>query len=396
MKKNYTGKTLFIITVMAGGLYSCKESPKKEMHVIPVDSTVAVLSRPVNTDIVSNITAITPVKGMRIYSVPLNGMVTYDSRKKATISSRVAGRIEKLTVKYNFQPIRKGELIMEIYSPDLAAAQRELLLINKSANAGDNMLAKAKQRLQLLGMQPAQIEQVIQSGNILYRVPVYSNSDGYILEQSSVGGNTVASIAAPAAAPAMGGMENAVAATRPAATASSPILLRVGEYVNPGQPLFTIYQAGNLIGEFALSSSVASQVKKDQKLLFYAGSQKENIKPATIGLIEPALQDGRNFSIARIYLTNNNLKPGELLTGYLPVIFNSGFWIPKQSILALGSRSVVFKKSNNTYTPADVKTGAEIKDMVQIMTNMEGWQIASNAYYLVDSESFIKTKQAQD
>ncbi len=45
------------------------------------------------------------------------------------------------------------------------------------------MLQKAKQRLLLLGMQDAQIKNLLNTGEILYRIPVYSNASGYILEK---------------------------------------------------------------------------------------------------------------------------------------------------------------------------------------------------------------------
>jgi len=136
----------------------------------------------VNEQVVSGISTITPDSGRQAFSVPVQGIVTYDIRHQESISSRVAGRIEKMYIRYNYQPVRKGQLIMEIYSPDLAAAQRELIYISSS---DDNalLLQRATQRLNLLGMQAAQINQVIKTGKPLYRVPVYSSVDGYIVEK---------------------------------------------------------------------------------------------------------------------------------------------------------------------------------------------------------------------
>src|SRR5690606_24751315 len=156
--------------------------PKSATNEMTIDSSIASLAKPVNTQVVSTIPAISPETGTRIFSVEVKGQITYDTRNQTSVSSRVSGRIEKLYIKYNYQPVRKGQVIMEIYSPDLAAAQRELLYIARSGN-DENMLSRAKQRLSLLGMQPAQIDQVLKTGKVLYRVPVYSTASGYILEK---------------------------------------------------------------------------------------------------------------------------------------------------------------------------------------------------------------------
>ncbi len=356
-----------------------------------VDSNITGLTGPVNERVIASIPAIAAESGTRIYTSEVNGVITYDTRHQTSIASRVGGRVERLLIKYNYQPVRKGQLIMEIYSPDLAAAQRELLYVAKNS---PEMLSAAKQRLQLLGMQPAQITQVLQSGNVLYRVPVYSNSDGYILEKTAQ-----AQAATPAAAPAAsagdgmgGGMQGggpASAAGSPAPVAS-PVLLREGQYVNAGQSLFTIYQSSGLVAEFAFTPQLAAYIKRGQKLLFYPVNNMKAMQPGNIGLIEPVFRNGQNFTLARIYLQDNQLQVGELLTANIPVIYTGGWWLPKKAVWQLGNRSVVFKKEHNAYVPIEITTTAETKDMIQVSTDISDWKVAANASYLVDSESFIE------
>jgi len=356
-----------------------------------VDSNITGLTKPVNEHVIASISAIAAERGTRIYTSEVNGVITYDTRHQTSIASRVGGRVERLLIKYNYQPVRKGQLIMEIYSPDLAAAQRELLYVAKNS---PEMLSAAKQRLQLLGMQPAQITQVLQSGNVLYRVPVYSNSDGYILEKTAQ-----AQGATPAAAPAAsaddgmgGGMQGggpAPAAGSPAPVAS-PVLFREGQYVNAGQSLFTIYQSSGLVAEFAFPPQLAARIKKGQKLLFYPANNMKAMQPGNIGLIEPVFRNGQNFTLARIYLQDNQLQVGELLTANIPVIYTGGWWLPKKAVWQLGNRSVVFKKEHNAYVPIEITTTAETKDMIQVSTDISDWKVAANASYLVDSESFIE------
>jgi Cu(I)/Ag(I) efflux system membrane fusion protein len=371
---------------------------KRSTKELIVDSSVALLAKPANEQVVANLPAIKAETGTRIASVEVSGVITYDTRNTISLATRVSGRIERLLVKYNYQPVRKGQLIMEIYSPDLAAAQRELIFV---ATRSPDMLAGAKQRLLLLGMSSAQVEQVIKTGKILYRVPVFSHASGYILEQSAVPANvstgSSATMAPSSSGNGMDGMSGASTASNnnasPPVTTFTPVITREGQYVNAGQTVFTIYQATNLVAEFAISASLSPQLKKGQKLLFFPAGNKNAMQAARIGLIEPVFRNGQNFLIGRVYLDKNNLRAGQLLTGIIPIVYTGGYWLPKEALWRLGSKSIVFKKDNGVYRPVDVQTGPESDGFIQINTDISDWQVASNAAYLVDSESFIKAKQ---
>lgn len=367
---------------------------KEANNELIVDTSFNALLKPVNAQVIANIPLTNAESGMRIFSAQAQGVVTYDSRSQVSLSSRVGGRIEKLLIKYNYQPVRKGQLVMEVYSPDLASAQRELLMLSNDEGSRD-LLSKAKQRLLLLGVAPGQIEDIIKSGNILYKVPVYSPANGYILEQSASLPAASAPMPTPsgsdgAAMDEMAGSSPASAApTRPSA-AVSPVLLRAGQYITAGQTLFTIYTSQGLIAEFALSPAISSRIKPGQKLLFYAGNDKETMASGQIGLIQPVLRSGESFTLARVYLPGKNLTPGQLLTANIPIVFQKGLWLDKKAVWQTGSKSIVFKRQGKVLVPMKVKAGAVVDGMVQILSDIKDWKVASNASYLIDSESFIK------
>lgn len=396
MRKNYIVNPVCAL-LLATLIVSCGERQKVHTehgtHALVIDSSITALAKPVNQRIIADVPAFAPESGSRIFSIEINGRVNFDTRKQTGIASRVGGRIERLYIKFNFQPVRKGQLIMEIYSPDLAAAQRELLYIT---NAGDDepMFERAKQRLRLLGMRDAEINRVIMSGEIIYNVPVYSNTDGYIIDNAAV--NSVSPTPQNNATVAGDGMTAMGDAAAPAPTSSasaspatSPLLIREGQYVSAGQTLFTIYHADGAIGEFALPADIAARVQKGHKLLMYTSGNKEQMQSATIGLIEPVFKDGQRFSIARVYLDENRYAIGQLLTANIALMYNGGWWVPRKAVWKLGTTAIVFKKERNSFRPVKVETGAEVNGMVQILTDMSGWNIATNAAYLVDSESFI-------
>src|SRR5690554_2492512 len=130
MKKNYLGSLFALLCIIF--LVSCKQKVTENATLQNGEELSDDLKKSiqlVNGRIVSQAPVIYADSGSKVLELEILGRIAYDMRETTMISSRVAGRIEKLNVKYNYQPIKKGELIMEVYSPDLVAAQRELLFL---------------------------------------------------------------------------------------------------------------------------------------------------------------------------------------------------------------------------------------------------------------------------
>lgn len=400
MKKNYIVRLLLFLTIGVA-VAACQNKSEEQGSGAPKhaqrDTSLNYLLKPVNEQVIARIPLIRAKEGSSIFIREVQGSVAYDTRNQINLASRVSGRIEKLYIKYNYQPVKKGQLIMEVYSPDLAAAQRELLLIQQSGNE-DGMLEPAKQRLMLLGMDPAQISKVLRTGQISYRIPVYSNATGFILEKQA------AAIAAQAPTPmpstaastgmddmASGGAGSGAASQTAASPVSSAVLLREGQYLSAGQNIFTIYRTGDLVAEFSLTPDVAAKVDKQAKVLIQRTANKEQALSGKIGLIQPVFNAGENFVIARVYLQKSGLQPGELVTGQIPFLAEKGLWLPKEAVVSIGNQSVVLKKEGKVFIPKTVKTGITQNNQIQVFEELSGWDLAKNAYYLIDSESFIKT-----
>ena len=437
MKKNYIVSILLILvliaackdkkatTVVAGNeghnasqKYTCpmhpqiiKEAPGQcpicgmdlvaiQKNVSPgLDTSLIALIKPVDEQVVANIATIKAESGMRIFSEEVQGNITYDTRNQTSIASRVSGRIERLMIKYNYQAVKKGQLIMEIYAPDLVVAQRELLFIARNDKDG-NMLQKAKLRLSLLGMSDGQIRQVLKTGNPIYKVGVYSNVSGFILEKPEADNRNSVSVASsnPSGMSEMDGGGSAapmVSTATPSATINTPVLVREGQYVNAGQTIFTIYNENSFVAEFALRRELSAEVKPGLKLVYRLSSDAENVYTGTIGLIQPTIRSGQTFTLARVYIqNNNNLSVGSLVIANIPIIKKLGWWVPQKALLQLGNRSIIFRKNNDVFTPQEIETGYASKGSVQVLTDISDWEIAGNAAFLVDSESFIKAGKA--
>lgn len=405
MKKNYIIKQIGLVIICMLVFYACspnKQAPHQEhgKHMDPaafnLDSGLSDLLQPSNEQVVSSLPVIKAEYGTKIFVEETQGLVTYDTRSQNRISSRVSGRIERLLIRYNYQPVKKGQLIMEIYSPELAAAQQELLYLNRSS--GDqNLLAAARQRLLLLGMTASAINRVLQTGRVNYRVPVYSGFNGYILEQPVLTTSAGNSAAEPSAGgDGMGNMGSASSGSSvPAANqapVNTPVLLREGQYVRAGQSLFSVYDASRLIAEFSFKPALAAWIKKGNKIVFYKTADKNTAQTAAIDLIQPVIENAGNFTKARVYLRKAGFRAGELLTGKVPIQIPSSWWLPEKAFVSLGNQKVVFKKEGSVMVPKILKTGVTINGLIQVKENISNWELSSHAAFLVDSESFIEAR----
>ena len=90
---------------------------------------LASLLKPTNEYVISAIPVTTIKKDKPVIDINAIGKVEYDTRMIGTIAARISGRIEKLYVRYKYQPIEKGQKIMDIYSPELLTGQQNLIVL---------------------------------------------------------------------------------------------------------------------------------------------------------------------------------------------------------------------------------------------------------------------------
>jgi Cu(I)/Ag(I) efflux system membrane fusion protein len=373
---------------------------------IEITEDLAFLLRPTNSTVVASIGTIKPEQKTVAATITLDGIITYDPRQVYSVPARIGGRIERLLVKYNFQPIRKGQKLLELYSPDLITAQQELLYLVQSAPEDTQLQAAAKQKLRFLGATNTQINQLLRTGKASYSFAIYSPYDGYV-----IGLNTATPTAAPSAAgagttnagggmDAMGGGSAGaapVAAATPAPMAASPdIQLREGMYVSAGQPLLRVVNPSQLWAEFNVpASEVALLAKGAPVQLSFPQLPGEQLS-ARVDFRQPYYQEGENFARIRVYLLGKakGVLVGQLVSARVTHTTGTALWVPQEAVLNLGTQSVAFKKVNGVFEAVQVTAGITEGKQTQIISGLQPDEaIAANAQFLVDSESFIKVNK---
>jgi Cu(I)/Ag(I) efflux system membrane fusion protein len=122
--------------------------------------------------IISSVSAIHPVKKIMQQKINAEGTIAYDTRQERNIASRYSGRIEKLYVKYMYQPVKQGEVLMEIYSPEMVTEQQNLIFLLSDPLPDQQMVSASGKKLLLLGMTEKQIDEVMKTKQPLMRIPV--------------------------------------------------------------------------------------------------------------------------------------------------------------------------------------------------------------------------------
>ncbi len=369
-----------------------KGQPGQEVEIT---QDLNYLLKPANAMVTSSIQTVMLTRKKIDIMVKANGMIAYDTRRLTSIPIRFGGRIESLSVRYNYQPIRKGQKILEIYSPELLTAQRDLLYLVKSDKDNAPLIGGAKQRLSLLGISDTQIDRLITTGTEIYSFAVYSPVDGYIIEVNPVSTFTPAA-GKPVSADMNGGMAggSTLATPQNLPAAGSEILTRVGMYANTGQVLFNVINTSQLWAEFKVNPRDAAFIKANDPLKIAVDNADDSIV-ARVNFIQPFFKEGESFSVVRSYLQNpgNRLKVGQLAAATFNLPSPESNWIPSSASLQLGTKEIVFEKNRGVFRPKSIQTGRRSGEWVEVLSGIEaGDSIAYRAQFMVDSESFIKIR----
>ena len=334
-----------------------------------LDSALRYLTDPVTETVVGQFNVIAPQVAAPGDTIVATGYVGFDPRDVHTVSTRVAGRIERLHVHYRNQAIRKGQALMALYSPQLLSAQRDLLLAFRD---NDTLLtARLKARLRNLGMQDTEIQKVIATKQPLPNSTIYSPYSGIARE------------------------------TNPGAAATTPaegLDIREGMYVKQGQTLLTIQSLNRTRAILNVFTPDVWQVDRGDRVLLYKDNDGAEIVPAKVDFIPPGRLGKEKTTRVIVYLHRvpKDWKIGTLLHGQIIVDqpdTDSSLFIPLVAVNRLGRRNVVWiqdKTHPDVFHARSVQLGVQRGERIQVVSGMDaGDKIAANAAYMVDGDSFV-------
>ena len=363
---------------------------------VMITTELNYLLKPTNAVVISQIKTILPVQKSMNVTASFNGMITYDARRFTTIPIRFGGRVEKLFVKYNFQPIRKGQKILEIYSPELLTAQRDLLFLLNSDKENIQLIEGAKEKLRFLGVSDVQINQLILTKQESYSFAVHSPVDGYVVAETPVPGQA-ASGQSQNSASMDGGTTNG--STSNGKQMAAPIIskelqIREGMYVSTGQVIFKVVNTEWVWAEFDVYQQDAAFIHINDPVQLTLDNNSIVIE-ARVHFVQPFFESGESFVKARVYLPNagSQFRIGQLVKATFVKPEKDSWWIPLSARLNLGTKEIAFIKRRGVFRPKEIVTARQSGDWIEVLKGLDASDsLTYNAQFMIDSESFIKVR----
>jgi membrane fusion protein, copper/silver efflux system len=129
------------------------------------------------------------------------GSVSFDERRLARISSRLKGlsRIERLAVNFTGTPVKAGDVLAEVYCPELYQTVRELLLTQEKTRELRSLLggradlvSLATEKLRHWGITQVQIDEILRTGKANDSMPIIAPLSGIVVRKNVVEGQYIA------------------------------------------------------------------------------------------------------------------------------------------------------------------------------------------------------------
>jgi Cu(I)/Ag(I) efflux system membrane fusion protein len=293
----------------------------------------------------------------------LSGKIMANEETNAVQTAHFSGRVENLNVNFTGEEIRKGQLLGRIYSPELVAAQQELLTAMSIKESQPLLYAAVKKKLSLWKLSDKQIAGIEASGKVIENFPVYANVSGIVTDK----------------------------------------MISEGDYVKQGQALFKISNLSTVWAEFDVYENQISFLKMGQQIRVKTNAFPNEQFEAKISFINPVLNTKTRIVVVRAVLANGNnkFKPGMFVEGVVSQLENASsniITVPKTAVMWTGKRSIVYIKTSKdapVFEMRQVSLGAAIQDKYEIIEGLQaGDEIVTNGTFTVDAAAQLQGKKS--
>lgn len=290
------------------------------------------------------------------------GIVDFDETRVSAIVPKFGGFVEKLFVDFTGKPVRRGDALVEIYSPELMAAQEELLLaarldrtVGESGVPGvavpSDLVGAARRRLRLWDISDAQIDTILRMGVAQRTLVLHAPYSGVVIEKNVV----------------------------------------AGQAVEPGQKLYTVADLARVWVEAELREADAGLVREGATATIELGAFPGQMLEGRVEYIYPTIRPDARTLEARIAMANpgGRLKPGMFATVRFSVPTVTVLTIPVTAILRTGDRQIAFAEMGaGEVMPYEVEIGRIAGDYAEVLSGLRaGQRVVTSAQFLIDSES---------
>ena len=279
-----------------------------------------------------------------------------DESRISHVHTRVSGWVEQLDVNTTGEMVRAGQPLLRIFSQELLASQTEYLAARRTTAASgitSVVVAGGRTRLGVLGMSPAEIDAIEQTGEPNRLVTVFAPRSGVVVNRG----------------------------------------VTVGTSVDPATTLLTIADLARVwvLAEVPEASITAVRQGSIAQLDFPASGRP--LFTARIDFIYPTLSERTRTLRVRLSAANAGgaLKPGLYGTADFAMTGQDVLTVPRDAVVDTGLQQHVFVATGDRLEPRPVTLGVQLADRVEVRSGLqEGEQIVAAGVFLLDSESRLR------
>ncbi|MEQ6120264.1 efflux RND transporter periplasmic adaptor subunit [Reichenbachiella sp. MALMAid0571] len=295
-------------------------------------------------------------------TIMLNGKVQINETLISKISAHFHGRIEKLHVNFTGEQIRKGQLLAEVYSPELVNAQKELQMTYKDRATNPVLYQSARKKLKNWKIGESEIDRIEKNDGEILNVKIHAHHGGIVLKRN----------------------------------------VAQGDHVQMGDILFELANLSNVWLMLDVYESDIQWVNPGDQIQFTVASFPGKSFEGKISYLDPFIDPKSRVAKARVNVDNREgmLKPEMFASAILKSNISSekeDIIIPKTAVMWTGKKSVVYIKTTNNesihFQMRQVTLGPNLGESYIINEGLdEGEEIVINGTFSVDAAAQLAGK----
>lgn len=295
--------------------------------------------------------------------ITLSGKIEVNDDQNAAMPAHFDGRVEKLYVNTVGDKVRMGQTIASVYSPELVAAQQELLTAVKLKNTQPQLYNAVRNKFKNWKISSAMLDEIEKSGSIKTSWPIHSHVNGTVTE----------------------------------------IMVEEGAHIMNGMPILKVSNLNSVWAVFDAYESQISNLKEGQTLDISVNAIPNTDFSGKISFIDPILNNNSRTVEVRVVLNNSNnqLKPGMFVQAAVESASKSNqesLEVPKSAVMWTGERSLVYVKTSATepvFEMREVKLGNSSGETYQVLEGLSGGEeVVTNGTFTVDAAAQLQGKSS--
>lgn len=319
------------------------------------------------------------------------GMVALDQDTLLNVTAKVKGWIRKLNITYVGQSIRPGQVLYEIYSPELYDRQNEYvdMLDRQVRTERGYRVYSERKTLAILQNREARLNPATPAVQTALTVEGLVRDRKRLHDELLNDGLSERDLTRLVATRQAHDVIPVVARTAGTVTA---IDVRSGAYVDASTPLFSVAKLGQVWIDVTLYPDQMPWVRDgDLASVTLDGGQGEYV--GRLELPNPLESASTRTLTGRIVLDNTQgtLHPGAYADVSIRAKPHSALLIPRSAVMRTGRGGIVMLwRGHGKFLPVDVETGLENDEMVEITSGLQpGARVAVNGQFLLDAEASL-------